>query len=174
MTKGIHQGFGVIQRLILSKLAAGQMDTVTLTARVYGVDPAPDAAGRWNMTEAQYSAVRRALKTLQRAGKVGISGHQQRRTLWLTMERLAKLMAYDPTCEICQTKLRDQDLVYALKDGEVHGQCLDGQPNPEYPQRAYCYENEYRKLNGISNARAKENPSGVGPLNAAVSANSHR
>jgi hypothetical protein len=161
MTKGIHNGLGQIQRLVLFHLASGSpLDTITLTARVYGVDPEPDAAGRWNMMEWQYTSVRRALKTLQRAGLVGIiERDKRRRVVWWTMERLTKLIQ-DPTCPICHVKLRDQDLIYALagdyEDGDyVHAQCHDGNPN-----KAYYYENEYRKLNNMSNAD-KENPPAV-------------
>jgi hypothetical protein len=161
MTKGIHNGLGQIQRLVLFHLAYGELDTVTLTAKVFGVSPKPDPNGAWDMTFAQHSAVRRALKTLQRAGKVGISGHKQRCTLWMTMERLARLMAMDSTCAICQAKLRDQDLIYSLSSGDdVHVQCHDGQPTPAL-RNSYRYENEYRKLNGMSNAAAplQTNPS---------------
>jgi hypothetical protein len=165
MTKALHNGLGRIQRMILHDLAEAKtaLDATQLTAKAYSVDPAPDADGQWNMTEAQCSAVRRALKALQRAGKVGIVGHnRQRRTLWVTAERLVKaIAAHEISCALCGENLRDQEFAYVLDDDQyVHKHCWHQQQQnngiPPHLRKPPCddqYQNKIRMLNGMSNER---------------------
>jgi hypothetical protein len=82
----------------------------------------------------------------------------------VTAERLAQLIAKDEVaCSICHENLRDQDYAYILdNDDRVHSLCWinycdeDGRlinfyKNPK--PRRYQYQNMYRQLNNMSNAR---------------------
>ena len=78
----MSRGLGRIQRGILEVLQYGQKETIALAGIIYAVAPGED------VTEAQHAAVRRALKTLQRAGKVEqlFIGHMGR-AYWATLEK---------------------------------------------------------------------------------------
>jgi hypothetical protein len=117
MTKALHNGLGQIQRLLLWHLKARALDTIQLTAKVYGVAAEAKANGSWDMTHAQHASVRRALNNLQRKGKVGSVGRNRHgRQQWMLAERL-------PSCNVCHQHLKRGDDLYILDNAEVHVIC---------------------------------------------------
>jgi hypothetical protein len=159
MTKAFHDGLGRTQRRILYWLAVGDyaQDAESLAELIYG----GRRRATYRATAAQYSGVRRALKQLQRAGKVGkLDRNNQGRLLWVTAEQLAKRIAADEiACALCHENLRDEHYAYRLENGDcVHGTCWSNQRDDngklinrgkEEP-RSFRYHNHLRKLNGMS------------------------
>jgi hypothetical protein len=162
MTKNIFNGLGKIERSILHELADGStLDANVLAAFVYR--PNHGSYHVKPVTAAQYSAVSRALKRLQQAGKVGTIGYtRQGYKQWVTAERLAKLIEKDEiTCQLCQQRFQDGHYGYCLDNGDkVHPVCwtnqkVDGQfvnRGESRPPRSFRYIDRYRKLNAARQA----------------------
>lgn len=78
----MSKGLGRIERDILTVLQTRPMATVSIVIAVYGIE-VPAASWRYEqdfITDAQHSAVRRALATLKRKGMVEASDRHWRRS----------------------------------------------------------------------------------------------
>lgn len=93
----MSRGLGQIQRKVLALVAARRvrgvecdLDTFVLTRLVYDVQP--DEHDSHLLTDAQVVSVRRALRQLERAGKVVClgRGYTDGRARWVTPERAAQ------------------------------------------------------------------------------------
>jgi hypothetical protein len=92
----MSRGLGRIQREVLALIAARRirdrecdLDTYQLTRLVYDVKP--DENDFHLLTDAQVVAVRRALRGLERAGKVArLYRTGKNREVWATLERAAQ------------------------------------------------------------------------------------
>ncbi len=83
----MSRGFGRVQRSVMDVLSRGSgFTSFDLTVQLYGVVTPPD--GRCSVSNAQRTAVRRALSSLQRRGLAFQCGRtHQGRAVWMTREQ---------------------------------------------------------------------------------------